>query len=308
MRARMLAVVFCAAAALLSACDGESILLVSGTSGSGRIDLAVTDAPVDQARRVVVSFTGVVLQHARGDQIEIEFTTPQVIDLLSLSGGTTELLLDDEPIPAGDYRWIRLQVDADSNVLDSFIEFDDGRQESLVLPSGQTGLLLVNNFTVPAGGQISLIIDFDLRKAVTNPQGLPDYILRPALRLIDDVIDGSIAGIVDPTLVTNPGCNNGLNNDVGNVVYVFEGFDATLDDIDGDLGDPITSAPVALDPATGVYGFVLAFLPPANYTLAFTCQGVDDDPEADDAIDFIAQENVTVLADQVTENVQLRVF
>jgi len=39
---------------------------------------------------------------------------PRQIDLLALTGGTTELLLDGVTLTAGDYSWIRLKVNADA--------------------------------------------------------------------------------------------------------------------------------------------------------------------------------------------------
>ncbi len=74
----------------------------------GSITLAVTDAPVDSAARVVVEFTAVEIQPAEGQRELFEFSTPRRIDLLALQGGETELLLDEALLPAGQYNFILL--------------------------------------------------------------------------------------------------------------------------------------------------------------------------------------------------------
>jgi hypothetical protein len=102
---------------------------------------------------------------------------------------------------------------------------------AMCVPSNsKTGLELVSGFTVPQGGSASFAIDFDPRKAVTQPSGVPfqspqKYLLRPALTLVDDVEAGHIAGTVDESL---------------------------------------------LDEASGEFRYAAAFVPAGPYTVAFT--------------------------------------
>lgn len=274
------------------------VLLLAGCSDdddSGTLTLGVTDAPVDNATQVVVEFTGVELKPQEGEAISFDFSEARQIDLLALQGGGSEILLDAVEVEAGQYDWLRLKVNAQQQVIDSYIMLDDGSQHSLWIPSGsETGLKLVQGFVVPVNGSADFTIDFDLRKSVHNPQGLGgDYILRPALRLVDNAEVGSITGTVAQSLIPN-GCTP--------AVYVFEGADTVPDDVDDTANDvdPVTSAAVELNPDTGEYEYTAAFLSAGEYTVSFTCDAAQDDPAAEDALSFSGTQNASVTADQVT--------
>lgn len=261
----------------------------TGGSASGSLSLDITDAPVDSASEVRVIFKGVDLQAAGGQRTEIRYEEAKSIDLLSLQGGITEPLLEDETLPAGDYEWIRLILDADEGSA-SYIVIDEA-QYDLFIPSGaQTGLKLVNGFTVPANGEISLTIDFDLRKSIVAPKGNPmaKYFLKPALRLVDNSEVGHIGGVVASMTLTG-NCSA--------AVYVYEGFDVTPGDVGGDGTEPVTSAMVDID-HTGVdeFEYKVAFLVAGEYTASFTCDADMDDPEEADDLMFIGTQNVVVEA------------
>ena len=296
-----------------SLCTLSSVLLVTALgitacgggggsgSGTGRITIAVTDAAIDGAAHVVVRFTGVELQPAGGDRLSFVFDTPRNIDLLTLQGNASEPLLDQVEVPAGDYNWIRLMVEARRGVLDSYIEFADTTQASLFIPSGeQHGLQLSSGFTVAQGGLADFVIDFDLRKSVHEPQnGDEDYYLRPSLRLLDRLEVGSLSGTVSEDLITDPSCTNGPNHDVGNAVYVYQGSGIVPDDV-GSPTEPLTSALVHYDETSDTYVYNLGFVAAGDYTIAFTCQAADDDPAIDDDIAFTGAADVSVAVDQDT--------
>lgn len=129
-----------------------------------------------------MEFTGVSIKPATGEAVQFVFDEPRSIDLLQLQGNASASLVSGEQATAGQYEWIRLHVNAvEDNVMDSYIEFNDGTQQELNIPSGaQTGLKLVSGFTVPAGGATGFTIDFDLRKSITSPPGMSAAILKPA--------------------------------------------------------------------------------------------------------------------------------
>lgn len=278
-------IIAASAALTLGACGGDD--------DWGRISLGVTDAPVDGASRVVVEFTGVELRPADGDPEVFLFGSPRQIDLLALQGGASELLLDDEAVPAGHYGSIRLTVNADQNASTSFIEYEDGSVFPLFIPSGnQAGLRLVSGFDVPAGGTADFTLDFDLRRAVVRPPGLgPAHILRPALRLVDNSSIGSIAGTVDASLIFPDS-----GDDCSPAVYVYASADVEPVDVFEDAG-PLTTALVALDEQSGDHAYRAAFLAAGDYTAAFTCEADADDATADDDVAFVGgTANVTVAA------------
>jgi hypothetical protein len=293
-------------ALLLAACGGGGGD-GGGDASTGTLNLAITDASVDAAKAVVVEFTGVELQHSGGERIDYDFIDgfgdpePRQIDLLALTGGTTELLLEDVTLTAGDYSWIRLKVNAERGVIDSYIDLLDDSRHSLYVPSGaNSGLKLNRGFNVPDGGMASFTIDFDLRKSVHDPSGSKeDYILRPTLRLVDGNTDGALSGTITG-IENDPDCSDNAES-VG-AVYVFDTAN-TVDDVDG-TDDPITSATV---PNDGVYSYTVAFLPEGDYRIDFTCDAdIDDNAKdadtdvTDGPVDFAGETVVTITAGKST--------
>jgi hypothetical protein len=281
------------ALAFLAACGGGG----SDSPGPdtppepGRLTLRITDSPVTAAQRVVVQFTGVEIKKVNGDTEVFDFA-PRQIDLLALDGGGSEILLTDEELPSGEYEWIRLKVNAGRDASDSFIELDDGALHPLFIPSGnQTGLKLIRGFTIGAGSTHNFTIDFDLRRSVIHPPGLGEpYLLKPVLRLVDNLQVGTLDGTVAATLIVD-GCVP--------AVYLFTGAGIVPDDL-ASATPPLASTAVNLDETTGEFRFRLGFVPTGTYTVAFTCAADDDDAETDDAITFAPTIDATVTAGQTT--------
>ena len=84
------------------------------------------------------------------------------------------------------------------------------------------------------------------------------------------------------------------------VVYVFGGADATPDDVDTVDGEPISSAMPELNAGTGDYDYTVGFLGEGDYTVAFTCDADDDNPESDDTLVFAHTQDATVVAGETT--------
>jgi len=294
------------ATALMAACGGGSSS--DGKAATGSMKLSVTDAPVDSAQEVWVQFRAVEFKPEGGAPVMQELrdangtATPRRINLLPLQNGRTSVLLDGVQLPAGNYEWLRLIVDNESNVRDSYIMVD-GNECELRIPSGdESGLKLIRGFTLPAGGSLALTADFDLRKSIRQPPGqqgmgvncTQGYLMKPVLRLVQDSEVGAITGRVDPSLLSAADCTR--------MVYAFsDGTNAAgttvPDDYDGTAPDPVQM--VKADAVTGAYQ--VSFLPAGNYTVAYTC-GVDD-MEKDDALVFPAKKGATVQANLVTSGV-----
>jgi len=281
-------------ACLLAGCGG-------GSGGStetpmGRISLGITDAPVDGATAVVVKFTAVELKPEDGDAFTINLTPAQSVDLLVLAGGGSRALLENYSVPAGHYQSIRLLIEAQQNQPSSYIDFASGERFPLFVPSGsESGLKLIRGFTVAAGSNSNFTIDFDLRKSVIAPPGqAPNYLLKPVLRMVDNLQVGAIAGKVDAALVTT-GCSP--------QVYIFTGAGVVPDDLDPAAPpdvDPLVSVPVKLDTATGEYRFRAGFIEVGEYTASFTCDGAIDTPEGEEVLVFTGTQNLSVNTNQTT--------
>ena len=279
----------------LAACGGGD-----DAPANGRVSLSVTDAPVDDAASVVVQFSGVAFKRsgAAAEVVQNLAPSPRQLDLLEYQEGRAALLLDGVTLPAGDYEWVRLIVDNAAGVRDSYLVQTTGEECELRVPSGaESGLKLNRGFTLPAEGSIALTIDFDLRKSIHAPPGqqgaaeacTQGYLLRPTLRIVDNANVGAIAGTVDSALVPQECLPK---------VYVFSGAGVAPDDLEETAAgadiDPLVVASVPVENGASAYNYHAAFVPPGSYTVAFTCS--DDDPAAEEALDFLAPRDVVVQA------------
>lgn len=268
----------------LTACGGGGSNALPVTATTGTLSIKVTDAPVDDAAEVVIVFTGIELQRSSGEPLTINFDTPKSIDLLKFRDGLTANLVEGLSVSAGQYSWLRLLLSAQQNLQSgSYIKLKDGRQFPLFIPSGtESGLKLVRPFVVAQGGLTRLVIDFDLRKSVVAPPGqAPNWFLRPALRLIDELQVGTLSGSIDLAALaaaqqrSEAACRPG--------VYVYTGADATPDDMDGNAADgpdPLVYGPVSLPTQSGTAAtYTIRFVEPGAYTVAATCYfDIDTDP------------------------------
>lgn len=300
MNTRMLLIV-AGVSLLLSACSGGGGESPPPQPATGIIRIAITDAPVDEVSVVNVQFGGVTLKLASGDEIQIDFDSPKDFDLLTLTGGMTAELLPDTSVPAGQYNWVRLAVNAEfDDIFDSYAMTPIGQVE-LSVPSGsENGLKLVSGFTVSQNETTDLIIDWDLRKALSDPIGRPGLHLRPALRVTNMVASGTLRGTVAESQVTDEDCTNDLAEQMGNAVYVYQGITDTPGDIGDATNDPFVTATVLQD-GNGTYVYEVNFLAVGEYTAAFTCQANDDDPDTDDEIVFSAPQSFTIEDGVTTE-------
>ncbi|MGB1220022.1 MAG: DUF4382 domain-containing protein [Alcanivoracaceae bacterium] len=295
---RLLAPLFAVAA--LSACGGDSSDPVIPQSGEA--EFSMTDAPADDVAAVHLTIDRVQLKQSGGATVDIQLEEPVVFeDLLALQGSSSALLLPERSYPAGGYEWIRLYVVGGGD--DSYVVTDQGGQVDLFVPGQQVPgtsrfVQLVSGFTIAAGGSVDYTIDVDLRKALTKPQGKDYYLLRPAMRIVDNSNTGSISGTVDAALLDDPSCSNDLVADEGNAVYLFDG-EGTGDVVVDSNGEavtettPVSVALVTQNTISGEYEYELGFVAAGEYTVALTCQALDDAPETDDEISFLQQAAVS---------------
>jgi hypothetical protein len=288
-----------AATALLAGCSGGGDTTIdSGTS----LSVSLMDAPVDGVTQVNVKIESIAVKPSGGPAFDLPLVrAPFNIDLLAHTDQNAALLIDEAAVPAGSYEWLRMNVSAEfDGVYDSYVMTAVGGQEELRVPSGV--VRLVSGFEVEANRALRLLFDWDLRKGLVNPPGQPGYLLKPAFRVMDVSTYGVLKGTIAMTTLTGAGDPNGCLADdadvaIGNVVYVFAGSGVVPDDIDTIDPEPVATAVVAQN-AAGDFVYRM-LLEPGEYTVAFTCQAANDDPETDqtgsiDEIEFLPTVNRTV--------------
>lgn len=283
-----------------------------GSSGSsddatGYLSLGISDGPIHEAEKVCITFNEIEFKGA-GASFVVSLDPAEKVNLLDFQGNNAAPILFREELPAGNYQWMRLGVDAvagsnggagdtGGDACDgeaSYIVMNDGSVYNLYVPSGAaTGLKLVSGFTVPANGSADFTAEFDLMKSITSPPGaLPDVTLRPTIRLVNNVDVGTLTGEVAAELATAETCEPS--------VYVFD--DGVVPNaIDtGDVVDPEDPVATAMvnehtnDAAITVYDYTVGFLLAGNYEVAFTCDGETFEPAAGKSAAITEQQLTTV--------------
>ena len=287
-----------AASVALTGCGGSGSSDMTGTTGF--LSLGVSDGPVDDALKVCIEFNEIeikgdgppetIILSDPNDPDHPDYA-PTSVNLLDFQGGNAAPILINHQLPAGDYQWIRLGIDAERGGSGggggdsgegvecedegSYIVMKDKDRSvhNLYVPSSaNNGLKLVGGFTVPANGSLNLTADFDLRKSITAPPGLdPDIKMRPTIRLVNNNEVGTLTGEVHPDLAMAADCDPW--------VYVFDVGTEPNGIVDGDEdeNDPVATAMVKGQPedAPVEYHYTIGFLLAGDYDVAFTCDDLD---------------------------------
>ena len=266
------------ASAGLVACGGSS-----GSGETGLLSLGVSDHPIHDVDKVCITFDDIELKPA-GDGPAFLVDLPQTkINLLDFQGMNAAPLLFQEEVPAGEYAWMRLVIDAskggsgggdsgDPAVCDgnaSYIVSDGGTEHNLYVPSGDETGLKLGGFTVPANGSADFTAEWDLMRSITEPPGLDmDVILKPHIRLVDNTEVGTLRGTVSTDLAGADGCAPS--------VHVFDNADPDAPDIG--TAESVASAivsPVDENDLTQGFEYEIGQLLAGSYEAAFTCDDVE---------------------------------
>lgn len=160
----------CIAAAALSACGSST----NGPSGqNGTLNVRITDAPFDEARAVLVTFSEVSVHQADAAEdswIRLPFAdsgSTRTCDLKKLQNGNEDVL-GTGPLAPGHYTQVRLRVTGARVYFDNAsvgpacaaaVPEPAGSSEAVEIASGE--VKLVRQFTVPEGRAATMLLDFD---------------------------------------------------------------------------------------------------------------------------------------------------
>lgn len=300
-----------AAISTLAACGGDS---ADNQPQSVTFSLGVSDAPVNDARVVMVCFNEIELtgngvgnqsfiigddsvaaeanDNCRDGQGNVIANT-RGINLLVLDGAKSEALVSGAEFTAGNYGQLRLEI-----AEGSYVELEDGSRVPLRVPSNE---LKLGGLTLSAGGTFSYTLEFDLRKAMVNPVGQAGYLLKPTgLRLVDNSEIGHLVGQVAEGILINNNCTVAPADETSAVatVYLYQGADRPIAELSDNGGvktyPPYASATVYFD-GVSEYNYSIGYVDADSYTAALSCD-VEDDPEAEDNILFLQAQNVVIPA------------
>ncbi|WP_447042306.1 DUF4382 domain-containing protein [Vibrio parahaemolyticus] len=177
---------------LLTGCGGDDS---SSNTESATFSLGVSDAPVDDANKVVLAFKDVVLipfnpetGEQTGDHILLDASENGAlhqVDLMEYQGKNAKTIISEQQIAPGDYAMCVYAKDGrqlnDTSL--SYVEKTDGSVKGLVVPSrgscfgfkpdtsdqGRLKFSQKGQYVKVHTGHNSYVVEFDLRKGLADP-------------------------------------------------------------------------------------------------------------------------------------------
>jgi hypothetical protein len=188
-------------ALVLAGCGGSGTSVAPGTLG-----VSLTDAPACGFDQVNVTVVKVRVHQSSNASVntagwtDITLAQPQKLNLLDLNNGILEEL-GTATLPAGHYTQLRLVLDPNTaNDVTNSVKPTGGSETALVTPSAvQSGIKLVNEFDVPSGQRVDLVLDFNACKSIVK-RGNGSYGLKPVISVLPKLVSG-IDGFVDTALL-----------------------------------------------------------------------------------------------------------
>jgi hypothetical protein len=188
MMKRLILVLGIAIIGLFSGCSENS---TEPETGNGTLKMYLVDAPAGyDAVNIAVDRVEVHVSNGAGKDSGwvVINDQPQTYNLLDLTNGA-RAVLGEATLAPQHYTQIRLFVGEGSHVI------VDGVQETLYIPSST--VKLTHAFWIEANTLYEITLDFDAEKSVFET-GSNRYTLQPTIRVIANVVSGTISGTVTP--------------------------------------------------------------------------------------------------------------
>lgn len=184
------AVAAAAALACAAAVAAVAALAFAPSQRSPTVSVHLTGSAVDY-QEVNVEVRLVQVSGADGRWITVGIPNAQV-NLVRLTGGVAALLADDEALPPGEYRRLRLVLGGAGSV-----RLRDGSVHPLELPEGlRPGVDLDLELQAAPGSRQDVVVDLDVARSVrrSGPAAAERFELRPVGRALDQLATGGRGG------------------------------------------------------------------------------------------------------------------
>lgn len=170
------------------------------------LHIALTDAPIDDAKHLCVSFSRFALWHGTNAAwVDLNLSVEERVDVLALREGITIPFGFHAEIPVGKYERMLVQLDP---AKPATLVYKNGEKIDLAMIGDGTGVTEHDIvLEIGAGETLNYTLDFDVRKSVL-PKDAVDLALVPALsedpvlaphyRLVSDDEAGAIEGTGEP--------------------------------------------------------------------------------------------------------------
>jgi len=267
-----------------------------GSGGASTFSLGISASSIEGIRAALLQIDRVTLRHAGADDVVIDsFTVDDLdlvasdtlrIDLLAYRGVQQLVVIKDLVIDSGSYSEIVLDVSS-GDINQSYVEEAGGAVRELNVAASQLSL---PGFSIGAGKeQITTV--FTLGMALQRSSSESYLLSGSGARSVDNDIDSRVFGSVDTTLFdAGDICIEKTDPLAGNLVYLFRGHNLTVSElgdvftsgsttpVDDDAIAPYSVTSLVRNETTGAYEYAFGYLPGDDYTLAFSCNALEDDP------------------------------
>jgi hypothetical protein len=269
----------------------------NNNSGStALLTLGLSDSLPEDLKEVWIEVDAITFKRSGADDVVVnDFTiTGGVktgtfrVNLLNYPGTEQLKVIQGLELEPGTYN-VSITIIADGTSSSSVKDANDN-VKALTLSSGTVsgGTLTVSGMQLASGNQ-TFTVEFGLAQALQFLSASDTYLLAAnGLRIENNLTDATLSGALDSGLFnTVVPCNAKTTPTSGNRVYLYKGTQAAAA-----LVDVFTSASTAKPPNTAVAPFAVAsliqstsgawsyafgYVPPGDYTLAFSCNTATDD-------------------------------
>lgn len=226
---------------------------------TGRVQIALTDAPGDGIRAAFVQVSEVYLQ-GEGGRVTLR-ETPVLVDLLTLSNSA--MILAEADVPTGAYQQLRLVIDGAWVEVEGEAGFEVYATPGFEAAAGGeiTGHLKTPSWSASGlklalpdgrlevdGDQRVLIVDFDVAESFQTATGDGDWVMAPIVAVNEIGLTTSIV------IEAHVGIGVALDGPIQVELIDREGFtEGTLELSDPDGDGTFSATFVYVDPAEGPF-------------------------------------------------------
>jgi hypothetical protein len=269
----------------------------SDNVGPTRLSLGLSDSVPEELKQVVIEVDSITFRRSGADNVVVDtFTIDELdlveadsfqIDLLQYRGQTQLLVIENLELDSASYSEVLVNV-LDGDINRSYTQEADDSLKEINAP--QAGLSLPG-ITLSGGEQV-FTIEFGLAQSLQYQTGSDNYLLtNDGVRVEDNATAAGLSGRVDSALFdTVSPCDEKTEPELGNRIYLYEGVglsDGQLADVftqnsstavPADVLAPYAVATLVKNPLAGGWEYAFGFIPPGDYTVAFSCDTAEDDP------------------------------
>ena len=265
-----------------------------------QVSIGFSDYPVEDAAKVVLTVDSIEFRRTGEETITVDTFSSQdlgitdadtfTIDLLEVQGNDFHLVLDSVILPVGEYEDLRIEVLDENTELSYVEEIEEAAIKELKVPSNEIKL---GSFTVDELSTQTFVVEFDLNQAMTYNPGPDRYILKPrGVRVVSLVSAATLIGQADTmALSIDSACAENTDINTGNAVYLYAGHNldssTLVDALDPETAESVPEGsilPYAVGMVSEQGEYLISFIEPGDYTLAYSCLASTDSPDTYDAI------------------------